>query len=269
MAKIKMVVTDLDGTLLNQKKEISPGFFRLLGVMRERGVRLVTATGRQYDDIAFRFGEYAGELMCAGGNGTILTDGSKVLRMHCAAREDIVKVIETVRPLPDVYPLLCGIDSVYVEDDAPWFRHLVDIYCQKIVEMPDISAGFDRDRIFKIALASKDDDVMHETAKALSPFLEKFEILPSGDSWLDVIVRGANKGSAIDELREICGVAFEETAVFGDYLNDMSMMDKGYYSFAMKNAHPDIKAAARFVTEYTNEEDGVARELAKLLDVAL
>ena len=108
---------------------------------------------------------------------------------------------------------------------------------------------------------------MARTAEILRPFEKEFDILPSGDSWLDMVLRGASKGSAIDLIRERYGIPFEETAIFGDYLNDMSMMDRGYYSYAMKNAHPDIKAAARFVTEYTNEEDGVARTLERLLGV--
>ena len=264
---IRLVVTDLDGTLLNSKKEISPRFFRLMEYMRQQGIRLVAATGRQHDDIAFRFGQYADDLLCAGGNGTVLTDGGKVFLMRAAPKESILRVIETVRPLEDVYPLLCGVGSVYLEDHAPWFRHLVEIYCQTITPLPDISAGFDNYRIFKIAIANKDDGVMARTAEILRPFEKEFDILPSGDSWLDMVLRGASKGSAIDLIRERYGIPFEETAIFGDYLNDMSMMDRGYYSYAMKNAHPDIKAAARFVTEYTNEEDGVARTLERLLGV--
>ena len=60
------------------------------------------------------------------------------------------------------------------------------------------------------------------------------------------------------------GVSFEETAIFGDYLNDVSMMQSGYYSYAMKNAHPDIKALSRFETKLTNEEDGVIETLIEL-----
>lgn len=266
---VRLVVTDLDGTFLNSKKELTPRSFQILKILRERGIRIVAATGRQHDDIAFRFGEYASDLLCAGGNGTLITDGGKLLEIRAAPKERILEVIDTVRPLEDVYPLLCGIDSVYLEDHAPWFRHLVEIYCQVITPLPDISAGFDNDRIYKIAIASKNDDIMAETWKVLKPFEEYFEILPSGDSWLDMILKGASKGSAIDSIREICGVSWEETAIFGDFLNDMSMMDRGYYSYAMKNAHPDIKAAARFETKYTNDEDGVALTLAELLGVEL
>ena len=53
------------------------------------------------------------------------------------------------------------------------------------------------------------------------------------------------------------GISYDETMIFGDYLNDYSMMTSGKYSFAMKNAHPQLKEISNFITKKDNHENGV------------
>jgi len=61
-------------------------------------------------------------------------------------------------------------------------------------------------------------------------------------------------------IQQTFNIGFEQTMVFGDYLNDLEMMHEGYFSYAMENAHDDIKNASRFVTA-SNDEDGVMKVL--------
>ncbi|MGL5317497.1 MAG: HAD family hydrolase, partial [Bacteroidales bacterium] len=93
----------------------------------------------------------------------------------------------------------------------------------------------------------------------------------SGKIWLDISTKQANKGRAIECLQKHLGITAQETMVFGDYLNDLEMMQSAYYSYAMQNAHPELKAVSRFETD-SNEEDGVVkvlRELNAALDASI
>ena len=74
----------------------------------------------------------------------------------------------------------------------------------------------------------------------------------------------SNKGHAIREIQKILKISPDETMVFGDYLNDYEMMKQGYFSYAMANAHPDLKAISNFET-LSNDEDGVLYIIRQLI----
>ena len=74
-----------------------------------------------------------------------------------------------------------------------------------------------------------------------------------------------NKGNAITHLQRILEITPEETVVFGDHMNDVEMIQCAKHSYAMKNAQEELKALAKYVTEYDNNEAGVVKEIEKIL----
>ena len=86
----------------------------------------------------------------------------------------------------------------------------------------------------------------------------------SGPHWVDVLSPTANKGRAVRRLQEELGVTPDQTMVFGDFLNDLEMMDAATYSFAMANAHPLLKERANWVAP-TNNANGVVRTIRTVL----
>ena len=93
-----------------------------------------------------------------------------------------------------------------------------------------------------------------------SPRYEDVDAWPAGDL-VDAIVEG--QLAAIAAARHL-GVTPAQTAVFGDYLNDLQMLDAGEWSFAMANAHPDLKRAARYIAP-ANTEHGVLQVVRRLV----
>lgn len=73
-----------------------------------------------------------------------------------------------------------------------------------------------------------------------------------------------NKGQALKTLQESLGISPRETMAFGDQLNDLELLDRAYYSFAVANARPEVRSAARFQTD-TNVNGGVLKILKQLL----
>ena len=86
----------------------------------------------------------------------------------------------------------------------------------------------------------------------------------SGENWLDLSHNDANKGFALTQIQNNYRISREETLVFGDYNNDLEMLERATYSFAMANAHPNVLSAARYTT-LSNNEKGVERILEQLL----
>ena len=70
---------------------------------------------------------------------------------------------------------------------------------------------------------------------------------------------------AIKEIQDLLGIDFKETMVFGDYLNDLEMMESAYHSYAMENAHEDLKKVSRFKTHKNNDEDGVMHQIKEVI----
>lgn len=77
-----------------------------------------------------------------------------------------------------------------------------------------------------------------------------------------------NKGIAIKEIQEKLDIKYDETMVFGDYLNDLEMMENAYYSYAMENAHDDLKKISRFSAK-KNTEDGVIEKIKEVIKIEL
>jgi len=104
--------------------------------------------------------------------------------------------------------------------------------------------------------------------KNIYPHVKKFEndwqVKISGENWLDIALPTNHKGNAIERIQQEYGISKEETMAFGDYHNDLEMLKKAKYSFAMENAHPDVKEIANHET-YSNDNLGVESIINKLL----
>ena len=90
------------------------------------------------------------------------------------------------------------------------------------------------------------------------------QVTVSGAHWVDITSSTANKGQAIRHLQDRFDITPAQTMVFGDFLNDVEMMDAAEYSFAMDNAHPDLRRRARYVAP-PNRENGVVRTISAVL----
>ncbi|WP_156315704.1 HAD family hydrolase, partial [Kluyvera genomosp. 1] len=89
-------------------------------------------------------------------------------------------------------------------------------------------------------------------------------IVVSEDAWIDIADVGVHKGHTVEILQQRLGVSAEETMVFGDGLNDIELMTRAAWSFAMRNAFEETKQAARFITGY-NDDDAVMTTIEQVL----
>ena len=99
-------------------------------------------------------------------------------------------------------------------------------------------------------------------SKLKERFGENFNVQLSGKYWTDIMNKGVTKGTALRTIENRIGVRYEETMAFGDYLNDVDMLNNSYYSFAMSNAHESIKKVANFMTG-SNNDNSVMKEIEK------
>ncbi|MDR2122067.1 MAG: Cof-type HAD-IIB family hydrolase [Flavobacteriaceae bacterium] len=259
---VKLVVADMDGTLLHSDYTLNPEFFDVYRQLKEINVKFMVASGRQYDSLLHIFESIKDEIYFIAENGGNVIYREKQLFAQKMEREIINEVVKTVRALPDTEMLLCGVKNAYVETAHPEFEKYVTPYYPKRKVVSDLLQTVD-DQIVKIAIYNKTD-----SEKNILPYVEHLKdkclLKVSGKNWLDISEKNSNKGLALRKVQEILHISKEETMVFGDYLNDLEMMEEGYFSYAMANAHPFLKENARFQTS-SNDNDGVLKVLKEVI----
>ncbi|MFJ5966699.1 Cof-type HAD-IIB family hydrolase [Streptomyces sp. NPDC093060] len=264
-ADIRLVVTDMDGTLLDDAKRIPDGLWPMLAELRRRGVLFSPASGRQYATLARQFAEVAEGMVFIAENGTYVVRDGVELSSDVLDRSVAADLARTVRRLVadgvDVGAVVCGKRSAYVErTDEAFLAEVRKYYVEhRIVE--DVTAV--EDDVIKVALFDF-GSAEHTTAPTLDAFTATHQVVVSGEHWVDVMNRTANKGAALRGLQRELGITPAQTMVFGDYLNDLEMLDAADWSFAMSNAHPEVVRRARRLAP-SNNENGVLRTIAHVL----
>ena len=261
MAKIKFVATDMDGTLLNSKKEIHEEFYEVFREMREKDIIFAAASGRQYYSLLETFDNIKDDMMFIAENGTFVVYKGKEIVTNSLDRDLAMELINIGRKIDESYVVLCGKNSAYIESDDDRLVNEVSKYYKRYKIVDDITTI--NDEILKVTIC----DFRGSEENSNNYFVEyrdKAQVTVSGDIWLDITAKNINKGVAIKEIQELLGINYEETVVFGVYLNDLEMMESGYYSYAMKNAHDDLKKVARFIAK-SNDENGVVEAIKELI----
>ncbi len=274
-ADLRLAAVDMDGTLLDDDKNFPPGMDEFLDLMDERGVTFAPASGRQVWTLIDMFPGRPGMTVIGENGGIVMRDGVEV-SSHPVDTPTVREVIRLVRDAtsgPDGIDgglVMCGKQFAYVERTDEGFVEGVMPYYHRTKRVEDqnaiidaIEAGQIDDAIVKLAVYVI-GPVEPLAQATLANFADTHQYAISGANWADLQVQGVDKGSAVRDLQRFLGVTREQTAVFGDAGNDLSMMSEGDLSFAMANASQDVIEAARFVAP-SNNEAGVIQVLRALL----
>ncbi len=263
-SKVKLVVTDMDGTLLNSKSEVSNRFFEVYQQLKKHNIQFIAASGRQYFSIVDRFETIKDEITIVAENGAFAKHGNEELFTAELPLEYISKSINILRSLDNVYIVLCGKNAAYIETKDEQFINMFKNYYSEYRLVHDLSK-VTNDTFFKIAAYHFECSETH-IYPAVKHFENEMQVIVSGEHWLDISHNNANKGFALNILQQKLGITKEETMVFGDYNNDLKMLELGDFSFAMENAHPNVKKIANFQTK-NNNEFGVEIVLEQLINL--
>jgi len=241
---------------------------RELHELARRKILFCPASGRQYYNLLERFDEVSDEVVFIAENGTYVVRQGREISSDCMEPEVVGRLVLAVRELrdsgADVGVVVCGKRSAYIERRDPAFRAQVEGYYTRLQIVDDLQAIPD-DEVLKVGVFNF-GSAEHSTAPALDRFRATHQVVVSGAHWVDILNRTANKGEGIRHLQQSLGITREQTMVFGDFLNDLEMMDAAEYSFAMANAHPALRARARYLAP-SNTQNGVVRTISSVLGI--
>ncbi len=251
---IKLIVTDMDGTLLNDNHELHNDFWKIEEELSENGILVAIASGRQYYNLAARFERLKDRMIFFAENGTHVVHKGKELYVNPLDPDAAREFIKLGRELEGTQVVLCGKNSAYVENKDENFISEIKKYYEKLEYTEDLTNI--EDTILKVTICDW-KGVEENSYHSFKKFENDYKVAIAAEIFLDITSKTANKGNAIKKVQEKLNISPEETLVFGDYLNDIEMMQNASHSYAMKNAHPEIIKASKFVTEFDNNENGV------------
>ncbi|AKP48908.1 MULTISPECIES: Cof-type HAD-IIB family hydrolase [Bacillus] len=283
---IKCIATDMDGTLLNSRQMISEGNRTAIKKAQEKGIEVVIATGRSYDEAQTVLAEAGLQcpIICVNGAEVRTKEGEIIHTNELSAKQSL-----------DIYEILYHSDTyyevftnkgIYTDHYEKGVQTLMNIFQTANPDMPE-------DQIYEMAknryskghiqIVENYEHVIESNDQLVYKFLvvsknpselmrvkEKLEALPeisvssSGSENLEVTHNKAQKGIALTWFTERMGISMQETMAIGDNLNDLSMFERVGRSVAMGNGHPDIKKICSHETA-VNDEDGVGKAILEVL----
>ena len=243
----KLIAVDVDGTLTNSRKEITPRTRYALLEAQKQGKRVVIASGRQ------PMGVYpiARDLMLDRYNGYILSyNGGKII--SCATDETVATKLFPREYLADIVSVLNDYNvTINTFDDKKIFSN------SKVNDYTYIEQEVTHAEMIVCA------DFVAEVKFPFNKLLLAGEPLEL-DACQELLRNGVSKGSMLPVLLDKLGVSREELIAFGDNYNDMTMIGYAGMGVAMGNAEPEVKKIANYVCE-TNDEDGVAKTIEQMI----
>ncbi|TXR52022.1 Cof-type HAD-IIB family hydrolase [Reinekea thalattae] len=259
---IKFIATDMDGSLLDDNKQLPDDFFDVFAALKRQNILFAAASGRQYESLLDTFIDIKDEMLFIADNGTLVMHQGKELYSSTIEPSDVTAIIQSLKNIPDCHVVFCGKGIAYIETcDAATLSEVKKYYAA--LKQVDNLLQIKEDCI-KIAVLNFNGTEEHIYPSVAPLFSESHQVVVSSFIWLDFMAKDASKGSAIKYLQQKFNFTAEQSLSFGDYFNDVEMLQQTYYSYAMENAHPDIKQTARFSAP-TNNQAGVTQVIRQLL----
>ena len=276
---IKLIASDIDGTLINSNHEVSDYTKKIIHEARKQGIQFALATGRDHESasgIARQLGIEGDDTAIICLNGLRVDNDSRDYHYHAPTMtyEDC-ELKEAIGNKYFMGVLYCFEDKIYYHMDDVAFQDYQlgiseqqfkffneSLNAEKITGLKDIKHLFETGhQILKMVYIQNGDYTELVKERIAKEFDSRYNLLIVGDGWAEIMPRSVNKGDAILNYAASLGIKPEEVMTFGDSDNDLTMIAKAGCGVAMANARENLKTIADAIT-LSNDEDGVAHYIA-------
>ena len=261
---IKLIFSDMDGTLLDENGKLPVEFADLMAKLKARNVAFCPASGRQYYSLADSFAEYADQFIFLSDNGTMVRQHGQEIFSNVMDKKTAIDLLNSVNDIAGIYNVYCGKKKAYLlkaKNPQKYMDELGKYF--RTIELVDDFAAVD-DEPIKTSFFTAQGDADTKIYPLFKAQEKSMQVVLASAYWVDITNKGANKGLAVKEIQRRLNIRPDECVAFGDYMNDKEMLEAVYYSYAMANAYPAIKAIARFEAP-SNAEHGVIKQIEKLI----
>ena len=259
----KIFFFDLDGTLLNRKKMITPKTMEALRRFTEKGNHFCINTGRAiesaksvYDGLGL---DFKGSFLC-GSNGTEIysVDEQNYVYKTGVPLELVPKILDLAEKY-DVHCHTYNDDHIVSRHDGECMNYYRRVIKTPLILTDDVLKEISDPPSKMIAIELHDHEKQEHFRMALQEMVgDKLTLLYSNPYYMEIFPSEAGKGSAVKRLAGILGIPVENTYAAGDEQNDISMIEAAGCGIAMINGTDIVKASADVITTLDNDHDGLA-----------
>lgn len=267
--KYKLLVLDVDGTLLNDEREISKRTLAALLKVQQMGVRIVLASGRPTYGLmplakTLELGNYGGFVLSYNGCQIIKAQNGEILFERRINPEMLPYLEKKARK--NGFAIFTYHDDTLITDspDNEYIKNEAPLNNLKIIREDEFSTAIDFAPCKCMLVSDKEKALIgleQHWEKRLAGTLDAFRSEPY---FLEVVPCGVNKANTLGALLEHLGVTREEVIAVGDGVCDVTMLQLAGMGVAMGHSQDSVKVCADYVTA-SNEEDGVALAVEKLI----
>lgn len=251
MQKIKLIVSDIDGTLIPEgSQDFEEGFFESLKKLLNEGYEFYAASGRPFGSLYQIFGDFADRIHYISDNGILVVENGELVFQDELDQALAEEVARDVLSMPEAEIFFSGVEKSFMMPKTEWFIHYVkDVFRFAVKE---VKCREDVDEtIIKLSFFVHDFEKNGE--RILKFFNDKYRgratVVSSGNGWIDLIEDGFGKGKALRHVMKRKNIRPEEVLVFGDNQNDVSMFQGMPNSYAKSNSTDAVKAEAQYVCD--------------------
>ncbi len=235
---IKLIASDLDGSLLDDNKNLPSDFWQVAEKLKEKDITFVVASGRDFDATANRFDyKTEGSIYICNNGANIYKNGAQII-CHSLTKDQVRRTLDVVKNIPDTNPILFTDNTSYTCPGCDGFMEWAKAPYSKMEWVENFDRLYtlaEKKDIFKISVYDGSGDIENYCYPSVARELQaECGVYVSGRIWVDVVHSLASKGNALKEVQTILGITKAETMAFGDYYNDESLLEAAGYPFVME-----------------------------------
>ena len=262
---LKLIVTDMDNTLILPDKTMPKEIFPLIATLRQKGIRFAAASARHYDVLYRMFEDAAGLMGFICDNGAYGEIDSQPFEGKPLSQEELALIISVCKKIPGTHLSLSARNAMYYRGEPAKHDNEVTLSVNSLYHKCYISDLRDvPEAVFRATLYDPAGALTHSLPVLKEALGNCMSVTATDYVCVDVMKTGVNKGTGLAALQRHLQVKPEETMAFGDYYNDIEMLDLAYYSYAVENAEEEVKKHCRFLTK-SNAQRGVITAIASYL----
>jgi hypothetical protein len=270
MNKISLIASDIDNTLLDSKKRISPRAKEAIREADKRGIHFCLASGRAPQAMGFIQEEIGVEAALGCYSGALTLFHHTILGSHNLPFEQFQTILEKLSVF-DCSTFIYGLDEWYSEKDDYWFERECKIVHHRGIITPYhtlLSESEEQGKpLFKLVIMHENPLILQKIEDRINQLDLGLEVFKSSSFFIEINPKNITKATTIRDVASFYDVPLSAVFAIGDYYNDIGMLTEAGDSVAMKGSPDDVKKCAKRISTADMDHDGFAIEIEKILHV--
>ncbi len=262
---IRLIASDMDGTLLDENGKVPEETFDLIHQLHEKGVTFVASSGRRYNTLRWFFEPVADEMDYVASLGTEVYADGKLLDREVFSYGSILRLFETCAPFDCLHLALHDEQRTFLLDDLSEYVRENDKDLPN-AERVDDPPSADTCIIKASICCERPKDIMDMAYVLERELGDLFTFMPSGEKWIDVTPSYVNKATGLDQVLRYRGIDAADVMCFGDSMNDYQILRHVGHPVVMANARYAVRQTAGARIAGTNAEHAVQAIMREVLE---